>query len=135
MEIALVTSAESEIDILPELGRLLQGEIANTKVQIFYSPTTLEIPVLVKGLTEFDFVFVFLLVEKEAKDIAIVKEKVLGLEMRFGMKVAIAVETFEDADEIEASKDALVKKWGKYILDRLFHAEKFRPGYGKGAEK
>jgi len=137
MELALVSSADSLTDIFPELEAFLKEEIMYVTVNSFYAPSALEIPLQVKECLDRKLIFVFLIVKKETADHAIMKEKLLDIEMnpKCESQIAIGIEIYEDKEDADSEKEELVQKWGNYILDRLYHEEKFKPGYEAGAGK
>lgn len=134
MEIALISSADSLTDIFPEMEKFIKEEIMYVDVRSFYTPSTLEIPLLVKDCLDKKLIFVFLIAPKETPDHAIMKEKLLEIEMNpeCESQIAIGIEIAESKEHAESEKEDLVQKWGNYILDRLYHEEKFKPGYEAG---
>ncbi len=134
MNIALLTTAESMLDILPELSEFLRSEIINAEVGIHYLPTLLEVPAGIKSMRDYDLVVFFHMYYYDDYRLEELTEKLMGLEMELGIKIILAAERSEDeelseGEALEAEKKSLVAKWGRYILDRLFHEEKFKPGY------
>ena len=131
MHISLVGCRESTVDFFPELGKALAKKISGVEVGERFVPFPDDLPVVaLECAKESDFVFVFALLEDEAKAMFIT-EKLIDVELSSGTRIlkAVLADDFsaEDEDDYIEKKNALVEEYSALILGVLFGESSFRP--------
>lgn len=120
MRIALISSNDSEINILPALATFLQEQIINVEVDTFTERMNLDIIKRINELDDYDLIFVFVIYSSEDAKIRLLLEKLVELEVSKGINIIKAVERLE---EEETEEEPLLEKWGELILEELFGKE------------
>lgn len=131
MQIALVTSKDSALDILPELKKSLEHEIINVEVELHYAKSATEIPATVSHLNGRELIFAFCMFSKNDFRASVILQKLIDLEIQLNIPIVKGIEISEETElqpgELDAEKPSLAAKWLAEILQTLF------PDESKGA--
>lgn len=140
MKVSLISDSESGVNIFPALREKLGEEVADLKFEEAFVPNHLDLPHKALELAEnSDLLFVFSLYPKNDFSVEILLEKLVDLELQTGKKIIKAVEELDLEELKEAELDeeltALAEKWSTFILNYLYHPEKFIPETEKESDE
>ncbi len=123
MRIALVASRENEVDIFPALKKSLMSKAAGLEFEEFFAPGPDNIPAAAARAAETaDLVFVLVLFEEASDDIAMLKEKLVDVEISSGKTILKCVQELEleRDDQKDEYVQELSEKWTEKIINALF---------------
>jgi len=127
MKIALVSSKNSELEVLEPVAKRLKSKISGVEVIVKNAPSNLDIPKTILSIKNFDLVVVALYYPAESVDVKVVMEKLVDLDIA-GHPTMKFISPSEDADESDEAK-----KITKAILQKFFGKKAVRSGTGRGS--
>jgi len=137
LKILFLSDSGSGVNIFPEMEEKLAGEIADLDIDAEFVPGKLDLPrKALSRANEFELIFVLCLHEEKDPEVDILKEKLVDVELQAGTPIIKAIEE-SGAEEIESEdqrameKEALTEKWSEFLLNYLFHPDKFVPEAGE----
>ncbi|NMA44498.1 MAG: hypothetical protein GX950_01650 [Candidatus Diapherotrites archaeon] len=131
MKVSLIAWKENSFDLFAPLSVCLSKRISGLELEERFVPFLEDFPIVAQECSkDSDFIFVFALVDDEV-DIRLVKEKLIDVELKNGVRIFKAIEkdTISGFDEEEflESKNELVEYYCDIIVSILFNERAFVP--------
>ena len=129
MEIALISSKDSLVDIIGQLKKYLEKEIMNIEVVAEYAESALEIPKVAKNFRGCKLILIFAMLEKGNYKLATIAKYLVDFEMKSDSKVILALEEYlekEGEPDLDELKESLYKKYRKLIMETLYSKEQLK---------
>ena len=122
MRIALVSSNDSEINVISEIKEYLTSKITNLDVSDFVVDSVLDIPKKVSSLHDYDLIFISYFYEEDSNQIEVVLTKLIDFEISSDETFMKDIRKIAP-DDFELTDEELVLEAGKRIVKQLIGVE------------
>ena len=114
MRVALVSSNDSEINIISEIKEYLASKITNLDVSDFVLDSVLDIPKKVSSLHDYDLIFISFFYGEDSNQVEVVLTKLIDFEISSDETFMKDIRKIK-SDDFELTDEKLVLEAGKRI--------------------
>ncbi len=122
MRVALVSSNDSEINIISEIKEYLASKITNLDVSDFVLDSVLDIPKKVSSLHDYDLIFISFFYGEDSNQVEVVLTKLIDFEISSDETFMKDIRKIK-SDDFELTDEKLVLEAGKRIVKQLIGVE------------
>ena len=122
MRVALVSSNDSEINVIPEIKEYLASKITNLDVSDFVLDSVLDIPKKVSSLHDYDLIFISFFYGEDSNQVEVVLTKLIDFEISSDETFMKDIRKIK-SDDFELTDEKLVLEAGKRIVKQLIGVE------------